>query len=143
MLASMGNEVLAGRPFAEVARAKSEGPTAAAGGAFDWTTKGSLASKQLDEAVFSLPEGQLSAIIEEEQSLHVVRVVEREEAGRTPFVEAQVEIRARLTAERHEQALQDYLAKLRVRTPVWTVFDSQPGQSETTASRSAGGAARR
>jgi parvulin-like peptidyl-prolyl isomerase len=143
MLASMGNEVLAGRPFAEVARAKSEGPTAAAGGAFDWTTKGSLASKQLDEAVFSLPEGQLSAIIEEEQSLHVVRVVEREEAGRTPFVEAQVEIRARLTAERNEQALQEYLAKLRSRTPVWTVFDSQPGQSETTASRSAGGAARR
>ena len=123
MLAAMGNEVLAGRPFAEVARMRSEGPTAAQGGVFDWTRSGSLSSKTLDEAIFSLPVGQLSAIIEDGETLHIVRVVERTEAGRTSFIDAQVRIRSQLLQERHEAATDEYLAKLRQRTPVWTVFD--------------------
>ena len=132
LLASMGNEVLAGKPLADVARARSEGPTASQGGTFDWTNAGSLASKRLDEAVFSLPVGQLSAIIEDEASpnladqgsLHIVRVIERTEAGRTPFLEAQVGIRETLVAERKRKATEDYLRKLRERTLVWSVFDA-------------------
>lgn len=61
ILAEMGNEVLAGRSFEEVAKGRSEGPTASSGGAFDWTSKGNLTSASLDEAIFSLPVGQLSA----------------------------------------------------------------------------------
>jgi parvulin-like peptidyl-prolyl isomerase len=146
LLASMGNEVLAGKPLAEVARARSEGPTASTGGEFDWTNKGSLASKRLDEAIFSLPVGQLSAIIEDEASpnladqsaLHIVRVLERKNAGRTPFLEAQVGIKETLLAERQRKASDDYLAKLRDRTPVWTIFDDTSdgaGQRPLTASR--------
>jgi parvulin-like peptidyl-prolyl isomerase len=145
ILAEMGNEVLAGKPLADVARAKSEGPTASQGGAFDWTSQGSLASKKLDEAIFSLPVGQLSAILVDEASpnindlgaLHIVRVLERKEAGRTPFLEAQVGIRQTLVAERQRKVTEDYLRKLRDRTPVWSVFDaggSGPGQP-LTASR--------
>jgi hypothetical protein len=130
-LAAMGNEVLAGKPLADVARARSEGPTASQGGGFDWTSQGSLAAKRLDEAIFSLPVGQLSAIIEDEVgpnltdqgALHIVRVLERQPAGRTPFLEAQVAIRESLVAERRRKATQDYLRKLRDRTPVWSVFD--------------------
>jgi len=144
-LASMGNEVLAGKPFAEVARVRSEGPTASQGGVFDWTSQGSLAAKRLDEAIFSLPVGQLSAIIEEEVGpnltdqggLHIVRVLERRPAGRTPFLEAQVAIRESLVAERRRKATQDYLRKLRDRTPVWSVFDDgQDGAAQPlTATR--------
>lgn len=138
MLATMGNEVLAGRPFAEVAKARSEGPTAAAGGACDWTGRGSLASKVLDEALFSLPEGQLSAIIEDGETLHIVRVIERREPGRTPFLEAQVGIRDALREERRKKALEEYLAKLRERTPVWTVFDDGPVRGPLMAERPTG-----
>jgi len=141
MLASMGNEVLAGRPFAEVAQARSEGPTAAAGGSFDWTSQGSLASKRLDEAIFSLPVGQLSTIIDDESALHIVRVTERQEAGRTPFVEAQHEIRKNLRAERRQKAMDDYLARLRERTPVWTIFDGG-GPAALTAGRPTSGPTR-
>ena len=125
-LAAMGNDVLEGKPFAEIARTRSEGPTAATGGAFDWTTKGSLASKVLDEAIFRLPVGQLSTILEDGTALHIVRVTERTEAGRTPFVEAQVGIRQDLTDERRKREMDDYLAKLKERTPVWTIFDGEP-----------------
>jgi hypothetical protein len=145
MLAAMGNEVLAGRPLADVARERSEGPTAADGGGFDWTGKGSLSSARLDEAIFALPVGQLSTIIEDGEQLHIVRVTERKEAGRTPFTEAQVEIRETLIAERRQQASDEYLAKLRQRTPVWTVFDdrgSSPLDPQFTAGRPASSMAR-
>lgn len=127
-IAAMGNEVFQGAAFADVAKAKSEGPTAATGGVYDWTTKGSLVSKPLDEAVFSLPVGQLSTIIEDDSALHIIRVVERTEAGRTPFLEAQVGIKTALQEERRQRQMTEYLNRLRERTPVWTVFDGeQPG----------------
>jgi hypothetical protein len=129
ILAGMGNEVLAGRPFAEVAKGRSEGPTAAAGGGFDWTCQGSLAAPKLNEAIFSLPIGELSAIIEDGEAVHIVRVLERKEAGRTSFVEAQVGIRKQLLEERRKTAADEYLAKLRARTPVWTVFDDPRGSA--------------
>ena len=135
ILAEMGNEVLAGRPLADVAKARSEGPTASTGGQFDWTTQGSLASKVLDEAIFSLPVGQLSTILEDEHALHIIRVIERKDAGRIPFVEAQVEIRNKLHDERKQRQMDEYLARLRDRTPVWTIFDGQPGQPTATAAR--------
>jgi hypothetical protein len=127
MLAAMGNEVLGGRPFADVAKARSEGPTASRGGGFDWTSKGSLASKKIDEAIFSLPVDELSAIIEDGEALHILRVVEREPAGRIPFLEAQVGIRETLLEERRKAATDEYLAKLKARTPVWTVFEDPSG----------------
>lgn len=127
MIAAMGNEVLGGRPLAEVAKARSEGPTAYQGGGFDWTCQGSLASKKLDEAIFSLPVGELSAIIEDEELLHIVRVVERQPAGRVPFLEAQVEIRDTMLEDRRRAASDEYLTKLKARTPVWTVFDDSSG----------------
>lgn len=129
MLAAMGNEVLGGRPFAEVAKSRSEGPTAAQGGSFDWTNQRSLAAKKLDEAIFSLPIGELSAIIEDGEALHIVRVIERKDAGRTPFLEAQVGIREQLVMDKRRQASDDYLTKLRALTPVWTVFDDPTGSA--------------
>lgn len=136
ILAEMGNDVLEGRPFEEVAKERSEGPSAAAGGRFDWTTKGSLVSKVIDEAIFSLPPGQLSAILEEPGALHIVRVVERTDAGRTPFIEAQVGIKEQLTLERRKKEMEEYLSKLRDRTPVWTIFDEEPGGVRTASASS-------
>jgi len=136
-LAAMGNDVLEGKPFADIAKTRSEGATASTGGGYDWTTRGSLASKVLDEAVFTLPVGQLSTILDDGQSLHIVRVTERTEAGRKPFLEAQVEIREMLHQERRKREIDDYLAKLRERTPVWTIFDGQP---PTATARSPGDA---
>jgi len=131
MLAAMGNEVMQGKPFADIARSRSEGPTAASGGSYDWTTKGSLVSKVVDEAVFTMPVGQLSAILEDGSALHILRVTERTDAGRTPFIEAQVGIRNQLQDERRTRQMEEYLATVRDRTPVWTIFDDEPGGGPT------------
>lgn len=138
ILASLGNRVLSGEEFAAIAKQASEGPTASRGGTYDWTTKGSLRSKVIDEAIFSLPVGKLSTILDDGSGLHIIRVTERTEAGRTSFLDAQVEIREKLRMERHEKAVEDYLAKLRDRTPVWTIFDDDSGQARVAEQRPRG-----
>jgi hypothetical protein len=51
-----------------------------------------------------------------------------------PFLEAQVGIKATLYEERRQRQMNDYLDRLRERTPVWTIFDD--GQAGTlTAGR--------
>ena len=124
-LAAMGNDVLNGRSFAEVAKESSEGPTAYNGGVYEWTTRGSLVSEIIDNAIFSLPVGELSAILDDQQALHIVRVVERTDAGRTPFIEAQVAIRMELHRQQQDHSRTDYLNRLKNRTPIWTVFDDK------------------
>jgi parvulin-like peptidyl-prolyl isomerase len=99
----MGDDVL-GRnryavPFAEVARRGSHGLTAARGGQRDWTTKGSLKSAVVDEALFGLPVMRMSHILEDDDGFHIVRVIQRKDAFRTPFKDAQVEIRKQLKEE--------------------------------------------
>lgn len=136
-LAAMGNDVLEGQAFADVAKERSEGPAAKNGGQYDWTTKGSLVSKVVDEAVFRLPVGQLSTILEEPGALHIVRVVERVDAGRVPFIEAQVEIKEHLALERRKKEMEDYLSKLRERTPVWSVFEDDAGVRTASAEAAA------
>ena len=65
----MGNEVLRGGDFATMAQARSHGPTASKGGQHDWTSKGSLVSKEIDAAIFSLTVGRMSQIIEDSKGL--------------------------------------------------------------------------
>jgi hypothetical protein len=125
-LAQWGNEVQRGAPFAAVAKAHSQGTTAEEGGAHDWTSKGSLRSTVLDEVLFGLPEGVLSQILEDEDGFHIVRVVQREDLKLTPFTEVQADIKKKLHDGSKEKQKAAYIAKLRERTPVWTIFDENP-----------------
>jgi len=138
-IAWMGNQVLSGHPFAEVAKAHSDGSTAREGGRWDWTTQGCLAAEVLDRAVFALPVGQLSRIIESDRGYHIVRVIEREDAHCTPFAEAQAEIREKLKAERQEEQSQEVLAKLKREIPVWTAYDTPEATSPYDAALAPGG----
>jgi parvulin-like peptidyl-prolyl isomerase len=130
----MGNDVLSGRPFAEVAKAGSQGLTAANGGLRDWTTKGSLKSAIMDEAIFNLPVMRMSQILEDDDGVHIVRVIQRKDAYRTPFKDAQVEIRKQLKEEQFNRKKEDYLSKLRQQNPIWTIFDGEGAVDSGVAS---------
>ncbi|MCE9547983.1 MAG: peptidyl-prolyl cis-trans isomerase [Planctomycetia bacterium] len=131
-IARMGNDVMRGVPFAEIAKAGSQGSTAKQGGQREWTTEGSLASQALDRALFTLPVGTLSPILEDERSFHIIRVVEREDAYRTPFRDAQIKIREEIEKQNRVTAIEEYYAKLRSETRVQTVFDD-PAAAERFA----------
>jgi PPIC-type PPIASE domain len=126
-IAQMGNRVMQGVPFAEVAKASSQGYTADKGGANDWTTQGSLACKALDESLFQLPVGSLSGIIESDHGFHIIRVVERKAAGKKSFEDTQGDIKKQLKEDNRKKQLEKYLAELHKKTPIHTVFDDQPG----------------
>ncbi|MBN2294127.1 MAG: peptidylprolyl isomerase [Pirellulales bacterium] len=131
-IVQMGNRVQDGVSFSEVAKNGSDGITAHKGGVRNWTTKGSLVLSEIDEAIFSLPVGALSRIIETESGFHIVRVIEREDAYRTPFSEVQGEISKTIEEQQQMQGRKEYLAKLTSQTKIWTIFD-KPGSGELQA----------
>jgi parvulin-like peptidyl-prolyl isomerase len=123
-IARMGNDVLIqGKAFGKVAIEQSDGLTAREGGQRDWTTKGALRSQILDQALFSLPVGQLSTIIKDTDAFHIIRVVEFVPEHRTSFRDAQVEIRKTIEKQRRRKAEKEYYDQLRKEIRVWTVFD--------------------
>lgn len=137
-ICDMGNDVVQRHiPFAEVAKKKSRGPTADKGGFRDWTTKGALVSKVLDEAIFSpnLPVGMMSQPIEDTDGFHIIRVIVRHDAGEESFLEAQKGIKKKITDERSKKMADEFMEKLRNQTQVWTIFD-KPSAPNSSASPS-------
>ena len=152
-IARMGNEVwqraaqqqgVQGAVFTEVAKAKSDGFTAKEGGQHDWTTKGALKATVIDEWLFSKGQvGQLSPILDSGPAFHIVRVLERQEAGRRPFTEVQGDIRDKLKEERFDKGVQEHLAKLRKDARIWTVFTGNVTADQLMNRPGAGAAQRR
>jgi parvulin-like peptidyl-prolyl isomerase len=129
-LASMGNEVwqqaaatpggVQGPAFVAVAKARSDGFNAKDGGQYDWTEKGALRTAAIDQALFTLQVGQMSPILESDIGFHIIRVLERKEAGRKTFTEVQADIREKLKEERFQVAVTEYLSKIRGDAQIWT-----------------------
>ncbi|WP_197137143.1 MULTISPECIES: peptidylprolyl isomerase [Crateriforma] len=119
---AMGTEAYYGGSMQAVAREKSQEPFAADGGVHEWTPQGSLRSSVLDKQIFSLPLNKMSPIIEDDEGLHIVRVLERRDAGVTPLADVQDDIKKKLqnkiVAEKQEQLIKE----LSQRVPVWSIF---------------------
>jgi len=130
----MGNQVLAGVPMEQVAGQHSDGITASEGGHREWTDRGSLVCEQLDHTLFELPPGQLSKIVTSKNGYHIVRVIEREDVKRAPFLEVQVEIKKKIRDQRIQQQYRAYVSRLQEQVPVWTIFDDRDRQ-RTVAGR--------
>lgn len=119
----LGNEIfLGGTSFEALAKRSSEGYTAEDGGVYDWTRKGSLKSKPLDEAIFALPLKKLSQVIEDDIGMHIIWVDERKPDRTKPFTEAQAEIRETLSDERRKKEIAEFRQKVLSRTPIWTLW---------------------
>lgn len=131
----MGNEVLLGGvSFAAVARKHSQEPHASEGGKYDWVTPGGLASKPVDQAIFSIEVDKLSQIIEDDLGFHIVHVLERKQAGRVSFLEAQENIRKAIESSRRSAEQQKFFAELKARTKIWTIYDSPADDAVKPAS---------
>ena len=135
-IAAMGNEVFFGAPFSAVAKKGSQEPNAGQGGQYDWTNRGSLASEVIDQAIFSLEVGKLSQILEDERGFHIIRVLDRTDAGQVPFVEAQKKIKEAIIAAKKEKQFKDYTTGLKTKTPVWTIYDAKTEVAEAPGAAS-------
>lgn len=129
-IARVGNMIVDGKKFEEVAKAHSQHASAPQGGEINWTKRGSLVSVPLDTAVFNLPIGVLSHIIEDDKGFHIVRVTDRREAGKKPFTEVQAEIKKKINEERTAEARVKYVEEIKKKTTVWTIYDEQDAKSK-------------
>jgi parvulin-like peptidyl-prolyl isomerase len=124
----MGREAYFGGSLQAVAREKSQEPFAKEGGVHDWTAQGALASDALDKQIFSIPLNAMSEIIEDDLGFHIIRVLERQQAGVTPLSEVQDEIRATLRQEKIAKSQREVMENMKVMIPVWSLFpDDTPG----------------
>jgi parvulin-like peptidyl-prolyl isomerase len=113
-----------GADFAQLARTESEGPTSSRNqGGVMQTSPGAYAVSAVNEALESLPISQTSAVLEGAGSFHIVRVDDRRPAGPASFEELQDKIRGRLTDRKYQQERQAFIAKLRQRTLVSSMFE--------------------
>ena len=121
--------------FGEVAKAKSDGFTAKDGGSHDWTTKGGAESRGRSTKPCSRSKiGRLSPILESDEAFYIVRVLERKEAGRTPFTDVQADIRDQLKQERFRDGVEKYLGELHRNARIWTVYTG-PVSADTLMGR--------
>lgn len=118
----MGREAYFGGSMQAVAKAKSQEPFASRGGLHEWTNRGSLASTVLEEQLFKLPLGVMSEIIEDVDSVHIVRILGRREAGIRPLSELQDEIREQIKKQKIEEATKRVTEEMARRVPVWTMW---------------------
>lgn len=112
------DRIVHGGNFQAIAKKESHGFRASAGGQHDWTNKDSLVNKKIDKAIFSLPQGRLSDLIESKTAWHIVRVVERVDEHHTSFEEAQAEIKKKILDKKRDKAFKAYLSDLREQIPV-------------------------
>ena len=87
------------------------------------TSPGSYGVASVNEALESLPIGQISGILEGPTSFHIVRVDERRAAGPAPFFELQDQIRSTLLEKKYQSERTAYIGKLWDQTLVSTIFD--------------------
>lgn len=106
---------LAGTPLAELADTyAADGLTA---GPFDlgWVEVGDL-DRGLEEAVWQLPPGEMGEPVLARGGLHLVAVLERQEATLRPFSEVREEIAAKERDRRFAEEVQSYMAELEAKS---------------------------
>jgi peptidyl-prolyl cis-trans isomerase C len=105
------------KSFDTLARTRSKGPEAAAGGYMGTFERGELPT-ELEDAAFALPEGGTSGPIETSLGYHVLRVESRRAARELSLEETRDRIRDRLSREKRAEAERAFVAGLLARAKV-------------------------
>jgi len=108
-----------GADFDALAREHSTGPTAKTGGVRDWTTQGSLAFADVDQALFEMPLGGVSDPFPVKDSYWIVKVLDRDEARYKPFEEVQDAIKEDLRRKQFSKSVKELLSELRSSAVIW------------------------
>ena len=112
LIQSLSEQLKAGADFAEVAKAHSEDQYREDGGEMDWMAQGELLP-ELDQALFTLPVGQVSDPIQTRLGFHLVKVEERRSAASLPLTEANAAIMQKLYQQKYQAAFVRWLNDLK------------------------------
>ncbi|MEA2708768.1 MAG: hypothetical protein QOF78_1369 [Phycisphaerales bacterium] len=85
--------VKAGEPFESIARSVNDNPLLLRTGGSVKIDQGAFAVKEVDDAVWSTPEGQVTEVIDAADALYIAQVLERKLSRVQPFEEEAVQAR--------------------------------------------------
>ncbi len=119
-------ELQQGKDFAEVARKYSDGATASNGGHWEWTRQGSLADSKVDQLLFSMKKGQISAVVESPGHFQVLKVTDRKDASVTPFEQVQQNIQSEIIKKKRKEKTAQVIERLKESADIETIFDNDP-----------------
>ena len=103
--------IKAGEDFAELAKAHSEDGSAAEGGDLGWFERERMV-KPFADAAFALKKGEVSEPLRTQFGFHLIKLDDRQDAGQTPFAEAEADIKNQLGLEKAAGKLQDVLDEM-------------------------------
>ena len=105
-------KIRSGEDFATLASEYSQGPNAANGGSMGFLSRGDMV-KEIDEALFSLAEGEVSEAIETSLGYNIVKVEKRIPKSELSFEEAAPLVRERLFEREAELVFREFIDKLK------------------------------
>ncbi|MEO8127135.1 MAG: peptidyl-prolyl cis-trans isomerase [Bryobacteraceae bacterium] len=120
-------QLRAGGDFAELAKKNSDDPgSAQKGGDLGWVTRGQMV-KPFEEASFSLKPKEISGLVKTDYGLHIIQVMQKEEARIKPFDEVKGELAASLKKQTVFDRMQGMVEKARA------ALTKNPQQAEQIA----------
>lgn len=111
-LQALKDELALGADFGELAKQHSQGPEAKEGGLMGWMAKGDLVG-DIDAALFALPDGGVSDVLETDFGVLILKAGEKQAAGTLPYPQARNEIEPLLRGKYADERLDKYLSELR------------------------------
>ena len=111
-LIGLKNEIEAGGDFAKLAQEHSTCPSKDRGGDLGYIERGQMV-KPFEDAAFTLEVGKISDIVETDFGYHLIKVTDYEEEEEIPLGEVRDKIAVFLKDQQRQEAIGDYLARLR------------------------------
>lgn len=113
---SLVAQLRAGGDFAAIAKVNSADPSSSGnGGDMGWVEQGQTV-EPFDQAIFSLPENQISDPIRSEQyGYHIVRVVGRREAAIRPFEDVRVQLAEQAAEQMGKDQAREEMSRIAAR----------------------------
>lgn len=106
-----------GVDFVELAKKKSEGPSASDGGDLGFFRRGTMVP-EFDKVAFSLKPGEVSEPVRTKFGFHIIKVDERRNVGVKPFEEVKEQLRDRIVRSQIDKYTNDYVQELRSKAAI-------------------------
>lgn len=116
-LTEAGKRIKKGEDFAVIAKEVSECPSAAKGGDLDYFQRGQMVP-EFEEVAFALKPGETSDIVTTQFGFHIIKVVDKKEAGSVPFDEVKERVEQHLKQEKVNEQLTQYVSQLKSKANV-------------------------
>lgn len=115
------DELLKGVDFATLAKSRSIGPSAAAGGELGFFSRGQMVP-EFEEAAFALRINEISKPVKTEFGWHIIE----REPNKIYLIEVRDSIKSFLLTEKQKQVIEDYLNELKDKADIVVGFEGMP-----------------